>query len=373
MAHLREKNGNYYADFYDRHRSPKRKWVPLRCSDQQNARRTLTELERKKALGLFDPWEDDPPQKGVTLSEAVDKFLRYKRDVKGVREKTLDNYKYTLRAFARSAGRNLGVGYVDATHIRAYLRCDEWSRTTRDTYYRQLRTFFRWCDDQNLVRESPIDDVDRPGKPELSPEFLTVSQLGDLIETIREDAEENAPQVGDGEVFWLIDVIKLAVYTGLRRGELCDLRWGAVNLETGFLTVRETEDFATKTGNQERVPLVQDATELLCELRNDCETVRPDEYVFKGAKGGPLNPDYVTTRFRHYRRKAGLPEDISFHSLRHTCASLLMMEGVPLETIQVMLRHSTRRVTERYAHLAPGRLKDQIEEGMSKVTFDSEE
>lgn len=137
---------------------------------------------------------------------------------------TTDKARYILEAFVESVPIQLNVRYVDADHIREYLNRDELAATSRDTYYRQLKTFFRWCDDENIVQDNPIANVERPGAPDLSAEFLTPSQLEHLIETIREDAEANSPQFGEGEVPWLIDVIKFAVYTGLRRGELCDLR-----------------------------------------------------------------------------------------------------------------------------------------------------
>jgi integrase len=227
--------------------------------------------------------------------------------------------------------------------------------------------FFRWCDEKNIVENDPIENVERPGAPDLSAEFLTPDQLEHLIEKIREDAETNAPQVGDGEVLWIIDVIKFAVYTALRRGELCNLRWGAVDLDSGFLTVKNTEDFETKTGSEERIPIIPSARKILEEKRSDRRSDDPAEYVFKGVQGGQLNADYLTKRFRHYRRLAGLPEDISFHSLRDTCACLLLMQGTSIYTVKEMLRHSRIEVTMGYARLVPDRFKSQIEEGMEEV------
>jgi integrase len=371
MAHLRKKKGHYYAEFYDPKRTPARKWVTLRSSDKANARQKLAELERKEARDLFDPWQDTPPHEGLTVQDAIERFLTYRRRKKGLRQKTLDNYRYTLGNFASSLASSLNIRYVDAEHVRGYLNRDGLSRTSRDTYYRQLRTFFRWCDEEGIVRKNPMTEVNRPGKPKRSAEFLTRDQLNHLIETIREDAKANAPRVDDGEVRWIIDVIKFAVYTGLRRGELCDLRWGAVDLESGFLTVRETENFRTKTGDEERVPIIESAKDVLQRQQKDRETDKDAEHVFKGANGGPLNPNYLSERFRHYRKLADLPDNISFHSLRHTCASLLVMGGTPLRTVMSMMRHSTLDVTMRYAHLAPERYKNQIEEGMSDVKLDS--
>jgi integrase len=153
----------------------------------------------------------------------------------------------------------------------------------------------------------------------------------------------------------------------LRRGELCNLRWGAVDLDPGFLTVKNTEDFETKTGSEERIPIIPSARKILEEKRSDRRSDDPAEYVFKGVQGGQLNADYLTKRFRHYRRLAGLPEDISFHSLRDTCACLLLMQGTSIYTVKEMLRHSRIEVTMGYARLVSDRFKSQIEEGMEEV------
>jgi len=373
VAYLREKKGNYQAVFYDPSRKPTKKWKTLRTKDKENARQKIADLERKYALGLFDPWQDDIPREGLTVREAVDRFLSKRCKEKGLRETTISKYKYTLKAFADSVPTQLHVRHVDGGLIRDYIDRDELRETSRDTYYRQLKTFFRWCDDRNIIQANPTDDVDRPGAPDLSAEFLNPSQLSHLVETIREDAEANASHVGEGEVLWIIDVIKFAVYTGLRRGELCDLRWGAIDLESGFLTVQKTEDFNTKTGNEDRIPIISPAAKILRRRQSKRTGGNASERVFKGVKGDPLNADYLTERFRYYRRLADLPEGVSFHNLRHTCASLLVMEGTPLHTVKEMLRHSRIEVTQNYSHLAPEKFKNQIEEGMGEVALSLDE
>ena len=97
-----------------------------------------------------------------------------------------------------------------------------------------------------------------------------------------------------------------------------------------------------------------------------------DGYVFTGVKGGRLNPNYTSRRFKHYVRLARLPGNIRFHSLRHTCASWLVQRGVSLPIVQAILGHSTVRVTQRYAHLAPDVMRAAMQQAFGKGSGVSE-
>lgn len=363
-ANITESKGNYYARFYDPSRSQKTKTVTLRTKQKSVARQRFTELEKKHGMGLYDPWEEDPPQEGVTVDEAVEQFLDAKRN-QGCREKTISNYEYLLEDFSGSLPASSHIDRVEPQEIRDYLDNEELAQTSRDTYYRQLRTFFRWCDEESIVESNPITDVKRPGAPDKDKSFLTPERLEHLIETIRGDVDERRKWIQEGEVVWLIDVILFAVQTGMRRGEICDLRWGAVDFETGFIAVRGTEEFSTKTGDEKRIPMTEEARNVL--ERQERNSDDPEEHVFKGVKGGPLNGGYVSERFRHYREEADLPEDISFHSLRHSTASNLSMEGVPMTVVQEMLRHSSLETTMGYAHLNPETYSNLVQEGLQSM------
>ncbi len=161
------------------------------------------------------------------------------------------------------------------------------------------------------------------------------------------------------------DLVLLAVGTGLRLGELAALRWSAVDFETGFLTVRSGEGFRTKSGHERAVPLAGDAQEVLLRLSSEREDDLDGPVVTYG-DGRPIVAKYASKRFKRYVRLAKLPEQIRFHSLRHTCASWLVMRGVPLLIVQQILGHSSIQVTERYAHLAPDVMKAAMHQAFGK-------
>ena len=155
----------------------------------------------------------------------------------------------------------------------------------------------------------------QPKPGERVPEYLTPEQLQMLLRCVDADCEmkKREGQVMSGEVLWLKDLILLAVGTGLRMGELVSLRWSAVDVQGGFLTVRNTEAFTTKSGDERRIPLAGDALSTIRRLH----AARADDldgYVLTGTGGGRLNPSMPAN---------GSSTTYALHGCRNTSASIL--------------------------------------------------
>ena len=88
----------------------------------------------------------------------------------------------------------------------------------------------------------------------------------------------------------------------------------------------------------------------LSMLKSKCEGKKKDEYVFSKGNGFPFNRDYISRYFKKSVRKAGLTEELHFHSLRHSFASNLAIRGVPIITIKELLGHSSIVTTQIYSH-----------------------
>lgn len=128
---------------------------------------------------------------------------------------------------------------------------------------------------------------------------------------------------------------------------------------------REQEGSTTKSGDERRVPLRGDA---LTALREEHERRNPDpsEYVIVDSDGDRIKPDRVSKRFKFFVRKSKLSgrEGISFHTLRHSCASWLIQQGVPLAVVSKILGHSSTQITDQtYAHVGD----DAVTEAMDDV------
>ena len=363
MASLRKHKGRYSARFYDSDRSPKRKEVALGTSRKSVAKPKLRRLEEAYARGDYDPWNDGWLVENETVPNAVERFLDdKKRD--GLQPASLDSYRYKLEVFERFTPTGAMVRDVTADHVHSYIHArvnvgkkneSEASNSTKRSRYRHVRAFFSWAVQQGLVDESPMDDVKKPRKEKKTKAFLRPEDVERILRAI--DAHRKMREGEPGhtpEDEWMKEMIRVAVGTGLRRGELLNLRWGDIDLEAGRLVVRNRDGFTSKSGNERTVPLAGDALGTLRKMHEERSPL-VNEPVFMDGNDDVPKPDRVSKRFKFYVRKAKIKnrEDLSFHSCRHTTGSWLSMQGVPLRVISEILGHSSTQVTEMYSHLSP--------------------
>ena len=153
-------------------------------------------------------------------------------------------------------------------------------------------------------------------------------------------------------------MITLALNTGLRIGELRALPWDAVDLKAGRLHVRQAasrnEVETPKSGRSREVPLNETARAALTRWRH-----LRGPFVFCKDDGRMLTRHEADTVLRRAQRRAQLG-GFSWHALRHTFASHLVMRGVPLKSVQELLGHASIEMTMRYAHLSPAINRDAV-------------
>lgn len=152
-------------------------------------------------------------------------------------------------------------------------------------------------------------------------------------------------------------IFAMAIFTGLRAGELFGLRWGAIDLDRGLITVKVAyKDQPIKTGKPKHVPLLPQAREYLLEWKARCKHTATDDLVWRAKDGAPHRKSYQAGLPKALE-KAGVTRAIRFHDLKHTCASHLL-QGTwgrmwSIEEVCGFLHHSNITVTQRYAHLCP--------------------
>jgi len=371
-AKLRKKRDKYYARFYDGNKQPNRKTIALYTTRKSVAQKKLRRMEEGWAEGTFDPWAGGWLKGTRLLSDAAQEFLDAK-EAAGLRPNTIEAYTYVLEGLQEHAGSEITVRQVAPSSVRQYVHApkvvageaEPVSNATKRHRHSHLSTFFRWAIDQGWADENPVEEVTKPRKEESKKAFLSPEGVEKVLSAIdgHREVRKNEPGPTPNNA-WLKEIIVVAVGTGLRRGELLNLQWRDVDLDGGRVYVRNRDGFRAKNGQERAVPLVGEAHEMLSAMKESQRAI-PNDPVFTDENGNVPRPDRVTKRFKFYVRRAKLQdrEDLHFHSLRHTTASWLTMEGVPKQVIAEVLGHTSTRMTERYSHLAP----DAVEEGMKKV------
>lgn len=160
-----------------------------------------------------------------------------------------------------------------------------------------------------------------------------------------------------------INLILVALNTGMRRGELAGLCWDKVHFDRRLIEVARTRDQYefkenTKSGVRRFVPINDKCYSLLLKLY---QTRKSDnDYVFKDSNGNPFNVHHFYRIFHRMQVKAQLKKHYRFHDLRHTFSSHFMMNGGNLYDLQKILGHSKSETTQRYAHLSLNHLSEVI-------------
>lgn len=347
-----------------RDRNGKRKRRRRIAATQREALQKLRELQREVA-------RDDAEAVDETVSAFLDRWLR---DVVAPtrRPKTYGSHESIIRMHLKPALGSVRLSRLRPDDVQTLLNQKLASglspRTVvhiRATFHAAMNHALRW----GLVSRNVVALTTPPQVPTSEIDPLSPSDAKRVIEAVRGD--------------WVGSIVEVALGTGLRQGEILGLRWSDIDFETSRLRVRRvlqrTRDgyiFAEPKTHRSRrgipVPSIalralkaRRAQQLEDRLRHGVAWDESD-LVFTNASGGPLYGPNVTRRFQHLLGKAGLPR-MRFHYLRHSCASLLLAEGVPLKVASQILGHSSIATTANvYVHVLE-ELNDEAAAAMDRA------
>lgn len=292
----------------------------------------------------------------LTLSEAVEQFLTARQGTYAPR-----TYKNVANVLRVNVVRLLGSRRLDSlrpSDFTAYQRTRTEEKTAPSTVNREvelIRTVMNTMVKWEWIDKVPVpsDSVTPLRAPKGRTDFLTVAEWKKLLAALAADP----PAVPGRPVQrWptkdVIPVIRTLLYTGGRLTEVLEMTWADVDLEgkTLILNRKKTDSV---TGLRISPPLAS----VLEALPRGIGAAR----VFTQANGLPWEAYHVQRAFYRARDAAGLRSSLSVHSLRHSFASWLVMDGVPLRTVSELLGHSDISQTARYAHLAPSHLAAAVD------------
>ena len=363
-GHLTLKNGRYYAVLNYRNAGGQRKtkWISLGLPEKGNKHKAEAELARLRA-------EFEPPKEVGDLSSDMlfaDYLLDWLEIAKGrLAVATYSSYaamiKKPVGPYFRQ--RNLTLRELEARHLQMFY--SEMLRKVKPNtvihYHAIIHSALKYAVKTDMLVQNVADKVDRPKKNSFQPVFLSAEEMQKMFEALRGTKLE-------------LPVLVAAFY-GFRRGEVLGLKWDAIDFERGTISVIRTVTTITLDGKQTEIeqqsaktksslrtlPLigsfreyflqVKEAQELNKQVCGNCYNHEYDGFVFVDELGERMRANYLTSAFPKFLEDHGLRR-MRFHDLRHSCASLLLANGVPLKHIQEWLGHSDFTTTANiYAHL----------------------
>ncbi len=362
---LQEKNGFYYivlsyTDSAGKRRQP---WIATGLTVKGNKKRAEKMLADTRKDFTIPKGQVSELSPDMAFSDYMRYWLKMMRTA--VTETTYSSYCFNVEKHIIPYFEPLGVTLagLQPRQIQSFYlhEAETLKNTSILRFHANLHKALKYAVRIDLITSNPVDKVDRP-KPQA---FMASYYSAEEMEKLFEAAQGHKLEL----------IIQLAAFYGLRRAEVMGLRWEAIDFEAKTLTIRhivtstridgkkilvEADRAKTKSSLRtlplvdpiaERLKAVKEQQEYNQKICGNCYNQEYLGYVFVDAMGNLIQPDSVTTGFPQLLKENGLRR-IRFHDLRHSCASLLLKEGVPMKQIQEWLGHSDISTTANiYAHL----------------------
>ena len=243
---------------------------------------------------------------------------------------------------------------IDEEYINEFIRyktfsCNLETKTIRDIIT-LLMQIIRYAENKEYIPQLK-DEIIIPNTVTKDLDVLTISEQKALVNSIKGNITEES--IG----------ILLSLFTGLRLGEICALKWADINFDTGTISITKTmqrievENKDTKTEiiidtpkSQKSIRKIPIPDFLLTELKRLSRSCTEEAYILTSSKYRYTEPRAYQYKFKKYLQKASV-RDINFHSLRHTFATRAVEQGMDIKSLSEILGHSTVNFTlNRYVH-----------------------
>lgn len=354
------------------------KMVPVGYDEQGNSVRkavyakSSTELTHKvdKLTKEHNPYQYYDGRK-ITVGEWVDEWLQ--TVVKNtVRINTWESYEGTAKKHIIPAFGGIPLTKLQPQMIRRLYQeklSSGLSGRTVQYIHTILNAALKQAVIDELINKNPCDAVKKPQKKKKEIKPLSQEQIHKLLEAAKDSKYHT--------------IILLDWATGMRRGELVGLRWQDINFKRRTVSVQQTI-IVTKAGPEISDPKSETSRRTISipvEVVRDLERLKAHQaehrlkmgfnyqncdLAFPRLDGRPMDPRDLTKEFKRIVKKAGLPDTIRLHDLRHTHATLLMLMDEHLIKAQHRLGHATLQQTSEYTHLVP-KMQDGIADKLSKL------
>lgn len=315
--------------------------------DETGKRKTKSTKQTTKAAALkfLSSFNPDSRAEGNNnlLSDLKEKYLDY------IIKRSTKNYQISVglsfRQLLLFTGDMQIKDFLPYTAENFILTVFKRSKSAAALYHRTLKAAFNKAIVWGFTSDNPFTTFKLPRIPTSYPAFISEKELKIILDNTEKQ--------------YMKDIFTAAFCTGLRLSELINLTWRAIDLENEILIVLNTDSFTTKGKRERIIPLNLAMLQLL--KRKYGKGKDPDSIIFYKIKDVKLNQDYISKTFKKAVRKSNLNDNLKFHSLRHSFASLLVQRGASIYVVKELLGHTDIKTTQIYCHLEHNNLAQIID------------
>ncbi len=344
IEEVKLKNGvAYRAVVYGADGHRRRKTFKSKTLAKEWERRALRERDEEEATGLV-------VKDSATFEEFTERWMKEKVAVR-LSDSTQTSYRRIVKLHLIPQFRNMRLRDIRVDHANrlvADLKQANHAPKGINIILGVLLTILNDAVEWQCLARNPLFRYKSVKEPELHFDYWSAPEIQQFLNATTSDE--------------LQPVYIAALNTGMRRGELCALKWDRVDLVRNQLIVsrnltRYGLSETTKTGKKRYVPINPVLKALLQKLMRE----QRGDFVFCEQDGRALDAHHLYRDFQIAQKKAGFERLIRFHDLRHTFASHFMQNGGNIYDLQKILGHSSLEMTQRYAHMSPDHLAKAIE------------
>lgn len=284
-----------------------------------------------------------------TVKQATEEWLK---SLKASGSRSHSNYAERTRMYILPKLGPVPIASLRKSHVMQWRdeQATKFAATTVNGNLTCLSSAFSYFVDREWVESNPCHGVSRIEQKDAA--------IYTWIQT-REEITKLLIQCPKG----IREIVTLAVGTGMRLDELVHLQWTDIDLDRRLIAVHRGRHGTTKSGKARYIPILNTLVPFLKDLALKRGGAK---LVFPGEDGKPRSKPGVRFPFKQAARRAGLPEALRFHDIRHTFASHWVLDGGDIFRLSKILGHSNVMITQKvYAHLAP----EAWEQDYHRVSF----
>lgn len=285
------------------------------------------------------------------MDNIIDEFLNYLKTVKQTSANTESSYRRDLTKLDKYLQMQgiADITKASVTNLQSYmlyLEKNDFAAATVSRNIASIKSLYHFLFKRGLIAEDISENLKAPKIEKKLPEILTTEEVNRLLDQPRGGSLKEVRDRAMLEVLYA---------TGIRVSELIGLKVGDVNLQVGYIIIRDShKERVVPFGAPAKRALVDYIKNARIQLINDLSS----DVLFVNCQGQPMSRQGFWKIVKYYAKKAGITSDITPHTLRHSFAAHLVENGADLRSVQEMLGHSDISTTQIYANMSQNKLRE---------------